>query len=444
MKGKFFKTAAVCGALALLMALAVRTAAETAPQRQPAPLAAGNPTAALYLDGVEQSGTVSISGGSHRITAQSNSAAAWIAVYVNGRLEAVSDTTSLDYDFPERGAEIALFSLDNQHRPMQGAVRLTQSSAAQKLAYSGEAVCYDEWNDYEEREFDDYTVRLRVITADGIITDIRDIGGFSSSGGATNDANAYYLGKAAAELPERIINKQSIEGVDAVTGATCASHAILRAVAKALESAPEPYEDDSGGQTEAVPDGVYAGTAQCLTGYMNYMVDVSATVKDGLLTEIQDRTLKTPLSTNDQTLYHAAWRGISSSIAEAKMDASAFSSVDAVTGATVSSAGINAAIRNALETRNAVPEETGEVYAPEGISLYAKTYPVVTVRDGAITEIRVVPAKGADTERLNQFAADIVKRQSVQGLDWPEGIEDGAFSIANLTDQILYGRGVLK
>ena len=434
MSRKIFKMTAVCCILALLITLSARGAAGTA---------GANIDAALFLDGVEQSGTTAISSGRHTITAQTDAERAWIVVYINGRFETASDTFSLDYDFPESGAEIALFSLDSQFRPLRGAVRIRQSSAARKLAYSGEAVCYDEWNDYEEREFDDYTVRLRVITTDGIITDIRDIGGFSPSGGATNDANAYYLSRAAAELPARIIEKQSTEGVDAVTGATCASRAILRAVTKALDSVPEPYED-SGGQTEAVPDGVYAGTAQCLTGYMNYMVDVAVTVQDGLLTEIQDRTLKTPLSTNDQALYAAAWRGISSRVAGANIEASAFSSVDAVSGATVSSAGINAAIRNALETRNPVAEETGEVYAPEGISLYARTYPIVTVRDGAITGIRIVPAQGADTARLSQFAAEIVERQSVQGLVWPEGIEDDAFSIANLTDQILYGREVLK
>ena len=433
MRGMHCKTAAVGCMLALLLAFTARTAAGTE-----------NINAALLLDGVEQSGAAAISSGRHRITARTDAENPWIVVYVNGRLAAASDTSSLDYDFPESGAEIVLFSLDSRFRPLRSTVRIRQSSTAQKLAYSGEAVCYDEWNEYEEREFDDYTVRLRVITTDGIITDIRDIKGLSLSGGATNDANAYYLGMAAAALPDRIIRKQSTEGVDAVSGATCASHAILRAIDAALSGTPEPYEDEGGGQADAIPDGVYAGSAQCLTGYMNYMVDVAVTVQGGLLTEIRDKTLKTPLSANDKTLYDAAWRGISGSVAGAKMEASAFSSVDAVSGATVSSAGITAAIRNALETRNPVAEETGEVYAPEGISLYARTYPIVTVRDGAITGIRIVPAQGADTARLSQFAAEIVERQSVQGLVWPEGIEDDAFSIANLTDQILYDRGVLQ
>ena len=279
--------------------------------------------AALFLDGVEVTGTVSISSGGHRISAQSDAGTPWIAVYVNGRMEAVSASSALDYDFPESGAEIACFSLDSHFRPLGPAVRVTQ-------------------------------------------------------------------------------------------------------------------------RTLSVPDGVYAGSAQCLSTYINYMVDVSVTVRDGLVTEIQDRTLKTPLSTNDKALYNAAWRSVSKQLAETKREASAFSPVDAVSGATISSTGIQAAIRNALEQQTAVPETAGEVYAPEGISLYARTYPVVTVRDGKLSDIRIVPAQGTDAARVEAFAADIVQRQSVQGLVWPEGMEDDAFSIANLTDQLLYGKGVLK
>ena len=364
-------------------------------------------------------------------------------MYENGKFKTASFGAPLEYGFPDSGAEIALFCLDSQLRPLREPVRVRQGGAPQKLAYSGEAVCYDEWNDEEEREFDDYTVRLKVIAEGGKITEIRDIGGYESSGKATNDANAYYLGKAAAELPAKIIGKQSADGVDAVTGATCASHAILRAVKSALDGVPEPYED-SGDDAAPVPDGAYAGTAQCLTGYINYMVDVDVTVKDGVLTEIKDRTLKTPMSSNDKVLYNAAWRKLSGEIAKGNVKADGFGAIDAVSGATVSSAGINAAIRDALAERNAVTDGSGDLYAPEGISLYARAYPVVTVKGGEIGNIRIVPAKNTDSEALEAFAAEIVRRQSVNGLEWPDGIQDDAFSIANLTEQILYGTGVLQ
>ena len=396
--------------------------------------------AVILIDGAEQSGTVPISGGVHTITARADAEIVCVAVYESGQYRAASFSAPLEYDFPESGAEIALFCLDSQFRPLREPVRVRQRAAAQKLAYTGESVCYDEWNDDEEREFDDYTVRLRVITENGAITEIRDIGGYEASGAATNDANAYYLGRAAAQLPARIIERQSADGVDAVSGATCASHAILRAVGAALESTPEPYNEEPGDDDATpVPDGVYAGSAQCLTGYINYMVDVEVTVEGGLLTEVRDRTLQTPMSSNDRILYNAAWRKLSGELAGTSADS--FQAVDALSGATVSSAGINAAVRNALTARNPVQEESGDVYAPEGISLYARVYPVVTVRNGAIANIRIVPARGTDTERLEAFAAEITRRQSVAGLTWPD---DDAFAVANLVDQILYGTGVLQ
>ena len=194
----------------------------------------------------------------------------------------------------------------------------------------------------------------------------------------------------------------------------------------------------------AVADGTYAGSAQCLSEYINYMVDVDVTVQDGVITEIKDRTLKTPMSSNDKVLYAAAWRTISRGIAKTPISADSFTDVDAVSGATVSSTGINAAVKNALETRSTAQEQTGDLYAPEGISLYARAYPVATVENGRIASIRIVPANDTDTERLEAFAAEIVDRQSVQGLVWPDEIQDDAFAIANLTDQMLYGTEVLK
>ena len=70
-----------------------------------------------------------------------------------------------------------------------------------------------------------------------------------------------------------------------------------------------------------IADGVYSGSAHCLTGYINYMVSADVTVKDGVVTEIQDRTLKAPMSSNDKVLYSVAWRSVSKGIAKAKMKA---------------------------------------------------------------------------------------------------------------------------
>ena len=411
-------------------------------------VAAATGDAVILIDGKQASEYAEISGGAHTLTARSDAEIACVAVYENGQFKTVSFSGALAYDFPESGAEIALFSLDDQLRPSREAVRVKQGAAPRKLLYSGQATCYDIYSP-GDGEFDDYTVRLKVVTEDGKITEIRDIAGYAlNSDKPTNDMNADLLAKAAKEIPGKIIETQSAQILyaDTVTSATCSSYAIADAVEDALKNAPEPYEDsgDSGAETTPVPDGVYAGAAQCLTGYINYMVDIDVTVKNGVLTEIQDRTLKTPMSSNDKILYSAAWRKLSGEIAKGNIKADDFSAIDAVSGATVSSAGINAAIRNALRTQSPAQTESGDVYAPEGISLYARAYPVVTVKNGKIDKIRIVPAKGADSEALEAFAAEIVRRQSVTGLTWPDAIQDDAFAVANLVDQILYGTGVLQ
>ena len=277
-------------------------------------VSAGTGDDAIFIDGQQASGYTAISGGTHTVTAQSDAESVCVAVYENGQFKAVSFSRTLEYNFPDSGAEIALCCLDAAFRPLREAVRVRQ-------------------------------------------------------------------------------------------------------------------------------DGVYAGSSHCLTGCINYMVDLDVTVKDGVVTGISDRTLKAPMSSNDKLLYSVAWRGVSKGIAKAKMNADAFQSVDGVTGATVSAAGINAAVRNALQTQKAATEEAGDVYAPEGISLYARAYPVVTVRNGKISNIRIVPAKNTDTQRLEAFAGEIVAKQGVTGLTWTD---DDAFSIANLTEQILYGTGALK
>ncbi len=296
----------------------------------PLSVAAVTEDAVMLIDGKQVSGYAEISKGTHTVTARSDAEIVCVAVYENDQFKAVSFGASLTYDFPDSGAEIALFCLDSEFRPLREAVCVKQG------AVSGEEDAFP------------------------------------------------------------------------------------------------------------IADGVYSGSAHCLTGYINYTVSADVTVKDGVVTEIQDRTLKTPMSSNDKLLYSAAWRSVSKGIAKAKMKAEEFQSVDGVTGATVSTAGINAAVKNALQTQTVAREESGDLYAPEGISLYARAYPVVTVRNGKLYHIRIVPAKNTDTERLEAFAAEIVRRQSVTGLAWPVEIQGDAFAVANLTEQILYGTGVLK
>ena len=196
--------------------------------------------------------------------------------------------------------------------------------------------------------------------------------------------------------------------------------------------------------TASVPDGTYSGSAHCITSSINYMADVDVRVKDGVITGITDRTLKEPMSTMDQSFYSRAFDGISDSIAKGSIRVDDVQAVDAVSGATISSNGLRSAIQDALDQQIQAAEPSGERYAPEGISLYARVYPVVTVAGGKISAIRIVPAKDTNEVLLNAFAAEIIEKQSVEGLVWPEEIRDDAFAVANLIDQMLYGKGVLK
>ncbi|MCR5826482.1 MAG: FMN-binding protein [Oscillospiraceae bacterium] len=195
---------------------------------------------------------------------------------------------------------------------------------------------------------------------------------------------------------------------------------------------------------DAFPDGVYSGSAQCLSDYINYLVDVEVTVTDGVITGLTDKTLRTPMSTRDRECYAAAWEDLYGRILSGKYAADGFEAVDAVSGATISSNGINAAVCDAVsEQRVPMEPDDAEVYAPEGISLYARAYPVVKVKDGTITDIRVVPARDSDGEALSAFAAQIREQQSVN-LPLPSLIQDDAYSVASLIDQLLYGKGVLN
>ena len=395
--------------------------------------------AVLYLDGAEISGAAAVSAGPHTVTARGMGAMLWIAVYVDGQFQDAAVNSALTYDFPERGAEIRLFRLDSACRPLGAAVRVVQAVAGQNLVYRGEAVCVPD----AKKQFSEYTVQVTVVMKDGVMTEIRDIAGYDAPDMPTNGTNTVFLGMASAKVPDWILKAQSTEGIDAVASATCASEAIVRAVAAALETTPT-VEDDagSGGDETPVPDGMYSGSAQCLTGYMNYLADVDVTVADGIVTAVTDRTLRTPMSTTDRALYESAWHGMAERITGSSADG--WKPVDAVTGATISSGAVNSAVADALKSRTAAVEETGTKYAPEGISLYSRVYPVVTVADGRMTAIRIVPVSGTDTAALEAFAETILARQSVTGLAWPTGIEDDAFAVANLIDQILYGTGVLS
>lgn len=393
----------------------------------------GAEQAALLLDNNVVSGNTDISKGTHTLSAEANGDMVIIAVYEDGVLKAASMSKSLTYEFSASGTEIKLFNWDNNMKPLSDVICAVQNTV-QELIYIGESECIpDEYYDFNE-----YIVRLEVVKVDGLISDIRNIEGYEYNGKQTNKTNIAYL-KKAAKLVDKIISKQSTK-VDAVSGATCASYAIMDAVDAALKSSPvnTPTPTISPTPAPLIADGTYSGSAQCFGKYINYMVDVDVTVKNGEITKVEDKTLRIPMSTKDKELYQKAWDGINGKIVSEKN----LDDIDMVSGATVSSSVIISAVENALNEKTKSVTKTGEVYAPEGISLYARVYPIVTVENGEITDIRIVPVNDTDTDALNAFADEIKSSQSIK-LEYPENIKDDAYGIASLIDGILYGKQVL-
>lgn len=102
--------------------------------------------------------------------------------------------------------------------------------------YSAIAVC----SPGRFKEFKAYTVSVTVTIKDDKITDITDIKGV---GDDYDDSNDFYLKRAVKgtskykSVVTQMLEKNLTDDIDAVSGATCSSEAIIKAVKEALESA---------------------------------------------------------------------------------------------------------------------------------------------------------------------------------------------------------------
>lgn len=179
-----------------------------------------------------------------------------------------------------------------------------------------------------------------------------------------------FLNKALA-LKDTILEKQTVEGIDVVTGATYSSKGILGAVKEALAKAamedtprnrqepdqeeklqptkvpaptntitPKPQdggeEKEEKEEVKPYKDGTFEGIGEGFNG----KITVSVTVSDGVITKITTKKY-----VDDDDFFWNAFDGISAQI---KKKQSAVD-IDTVSGATFSSKGIIAAIQQALE-----------------------------------------------------------------------------------------------
>ena len=146
----------------------------------------------------------------------------------------------------------------------------------------------------------------------------------------------------AKTVIDRIIEKQKAQ-VDASTGATITSKAIMYAVEEALEKALIKKQEIQG--NKELKDGKYIGQA---TGYRGIM-RVEVEIKDGKIVEI------TLLSHSDDAGYIDSAKNILKDIKRKQT-----ADVTAISGATYSSDGIKNAVKDALEQAKGKTTKPGE------------------------------------------------------------------------------------
>jgi uncharacterized protein with FMN-binding domain len=109
-----------------------------------------------------------------------------------------------------------------------------QPSGADEVLRDGSYQIAVECEPDEEEDFMTYLLSLKVVIRDGRIAEITDVAG---SGDDYISANTRFINKAVKGIVDTVINNQSIDGIDAVTGATCSSVAIIEAINQAIISA---------------------------------------------------------------------------------------------------------------------------------------------------------------------------------------------------------------
>ena len=194
---------------------------------------------------------------------------------------------------------------------------------------------------------------------------------------------------AFAKVPGRIVDQNETK-VDAVSGATVTSDAIMKAVQNALDSASTDQVDQSSAGFEiAVDDGIYQGSAKGFGG--NFVMDV--TVKEGKITELQVvESNETPF------IADSALKKLLPAILEAQ------GHVDTISGATVTSKAVFEAIENALGAGEDTSESTQSqksfnisvgdgVYQGSAKGFGGDLVIEVTIKSGEITELEIVESK---------------------------------------------------
>ena len=249
------------------------------------------------------------------------------------------------------------------------------------------------------------TVSVQVTMENGHITDVQILS-------AAHETSAFL--KRSRRLLATVLDAQTWE-VDAVSEATYTSRGILGAVKNALTGEvvnnplPPKREDpplevvELPAVTSAYRDGIYTASAEGYGG----PITVQVTVADGLLADISIVSHE-----GESSSYFARARRVVSTMLESGTP----EGVDSISGATYSSTGILNAVKLALAKAANEPEapaDTAEAETPaapqytDGVytgSTLVDGAPVtvsVTVTDGSVASVEVLPA--ADTAETPDF-----------------------------------------
>ena len=107
--------------------------------------------------------------------------------------------------------------------------------------FAGSALCSPD----EAQDFEEYELSVKLTFENGIITNISEIAGVGDDYDTSND---WYVDRAAngtsrkKGVVSQILDKQKADDIDTVSGATCSSDAIIKAVKNALETAEKSIE----------------------------------------------------------------------------------------------------------------------------------------------------------------------------------------------------------
>lgn len=187
-------------------------------------------------------------------------------------------------------------------------------------------------------------MKVEVVISGGKISSIQIV--------ETNDGSEYI--QKASGVISQILNAQSTNNIDTVSGATFSSNGIIKAVRNALSqaAATESTAAENGGTSDGSDTEKKDDTTTTVTGTLPYNEGVYYGTAEGyngditVAIVIQENTLKAVLvigEEDDDTFFNRAMDVVTQMMKKQSTE------VDTVSGATYSSKGLIQAVKNALE-----------------------------------------------------------------------------------------------